>query len=78
MFQDYSYNMVGMHTFWWIFWIVLIMVILFSGWGRSEGRQGRNRETPHEILRRRLANGEIHPEEYEQRKALLDHETVPK
>ena len=78
MFQDYGYYMVGMHAFWWIFWIILILVILFGGWGRSERRHDRGRETPHEVLRRRLANGEIKPEEYEQRKALLDHDTVPK
>ena len=32
------------------------------------------RETPHEVLRRRLANGEITPQEYEGRKALLDRD----
>ena len=78
MFQDYGYYMVGMHAFWWIFWIILILVILFGGRGRSERSQDRRRETPHEVLRRRLANGEIKPEEYEQHKALLDHDTVPK
>jgi putative membrane protein len=77
MFQGYGFYMVGMHAFWWIFWIILIL-ILFGGWGRSERRQDRSRETPHEILRRRLANGEIRPEEYEQRKALLDNDTAPK
>ncbi|MDO8264418.1 SHOCT domain-containing protein [Polaromonas naphthalenivorans] len=78
MFQDYGYYMVGMHAFWWIFWIILVVSILFSGRGRSERRHDRGRETPHEVLRRRLANGEIKPEEYEQHKALLDQDTVPK
>lgn len=78
MFQDYGYYMVGMHAFWWVFWVILIMVILYGGWGRPERPQDRQRETPHEVLRRRLANGEIKPEEYEQRKALLDHDTAPK
>ena len=79
MFQDYGYYMVGMHAFWWVFWLILVMVILFGGgWGRSGRRQDRRRETPHEVLRRRLANGEIKPEEYEQRKAVLDQDTVSK
>ena len=78
MFQDYGYYMVGMHAFWWIFWIILIVSLLCSGRGRSERSNDRARETPHEVLRRRLANGEIKPEEYEQRKALLDQDTVPK
>ena len=33
------------------------------------------RETPHEVLRRRLAAGEITTDEYEQRKALLGRDT---
>ena len=78
MFQDYGYYMVGMHAFWWVFWIILVMAILFGGWGSSERRQNRRRETPHEVLRRRLANGEIKPEEYEQHKALLDQDAVSK
>ena len=78
MFQGYGYYMVGMHAFWWIFWIILIVLILFGGRGRSERRHDRGRETPHEVLRRRLANGEIKSEEYEQSKALLDQDTVPK
>ena len=35
-------------------------------------RDAGPRETPHQILQRRLAAGEITPQEYEQRKALLD------
>jgi uncharacterized membrane protein len=38
-------------------------------------RDDRPRETPHEVLRRRLASGEIAPMEYEERKALLDRDT---
>ncbi|CDS52737.1 hypothetical protein [Polaromonas sp. CG9_12] len=78
MFHDYGYYMVGMHAFWWLFWLLLILLILFGGWGRSGRRQDRSRETPHEILRRRLASGEIKTEEYAQRKALLDQDTLPK
>ncbi len=78
MFQDYGYYMVGMHTFWWIFWVILILMILFGGWGTAERRQSRARETPHEVLRRRLANGEIKPDEYVQHKVLLDENPASK
>lgn len=62
----------GMHGLWWIFWVVLIVVLVFVGWGRrAEGRR-EPRETPQEILQRRLASGEVSPEDYEKRKALLD------
>lgn len=39
MFQDYGYYMVGMHAFWWIFWIILVVSILFS---RSVAGAGRS------------------------------------
>ena len=71
MFYNGGYYMGGMHGLWWIFWVVLIVVLVFFGWGRGgEGR--RPRETPLEVLQRRLANGEVSPEDYEKRKALLD------
>jgi len=40
----------------------------------SRERSGETRESPHEGLRRRLAQGEIGAEEYEQRKARLDRD----
>ena len=58
-------DMMGMHTLWWVFW----------GRGGSPARRDRPRETPHEVLRRRLANGEISTEEYEKRKEVLDRDT---
>jgi putative membrane protein len=78
MFYDGGYVMGGMHWFWWIFWVVLIGVIVFYGWGRPNEQRRRPRETPHEVLQRRLASGEIAPEEYEKRKALLDRDAGPR
>jgi putative membrane protein len=72
MFYDGGTFMGGMHWFWWIFWVGLVGVIVFYGWGRQSEHRRRSRETPHEVLQRRLASGEIAPEEYEKRKALLD------
>ncbi|WP_240538512.1 SHOCT domain-containing protein [Rhodoferax sp. PAMC 29310] len=74
MFYDNGFFMGGMHGIWWIFWLVLIGVIVFYGWGRSSERRRGSRETPHEVLRRRLASGEITTEQYEQRKSLLDRD----
>lgn len=74
MFHDYGY-MVGMHIFWWFFWVVVVLAIVFWGRGESGARRERPRETAHELLRRRLANGEISPEEYEKRKVILDRDT---
>ena len=82
MFYDGGWFMGGMHFLWWIFWIALVGVLLWTAWGRRDGRrddqQRERRETPHEVLQRRLANGECTPEEYEQRKALLDRDAAAK
>lgn len=79
MFYDGGgYFMGGMHWVWWIFWIALVGVIVFYGWGRPSEQRRRPRETPHEVLRRRLASGEITPDQYEERKALLDRDAAGK
>jgi putative membrane protein len=71
----YYGNMMGMHALWWIFWIALVIALIFWGGSSTYPRRARPRETPHELLRRRLANGEISTEEYEKRKAILDRDS---
>ena len=71
MFYD---NMMGMNTLWWAFWIAVVFGLVFWAWGGSTARRDRPRETPHEVLRRRLAGGEISTEEYEKRKTVLDRD----
>ena len=78
MFSDGGYYMGGMHGLWWFVWIVLIGVLVFYSWRRPDDRRRETRETPHEVLKRRLANGEISAEEYEQRKLLLDRDADTK
>ncbi|MDE2615656.1 MAG: SHOCT domain-containing protein [Burkholderiales bacterium] len=58
--------MVGMHAFWWLFWVLLLVLVLFGIRPRSGERRERQRETPIDVLRRRLANGEINAQEYEE------------
>lgn len=69
-----GYFMGGMHWLWWIFWIALVGAIVFYGWGRPNAQPRRSRETPYEVLRRRLASGEVTTDQYEERKALLDRD----
>ena len=76
MFYDGSYAMGGMHGLWWFFWLVLIGVLVFYGWGSPSEKRRRPRESPLDVLQRRLASGEIAPEQYEQRKALLDRDAM--
>ena len=68
-------DMMGMHTLWWVFWIAVVFGLVFWAWGGSPARRDRPRETPHEVLRRRLANGEISTEEYEKRKEVLNRDS---
>ena len=74
MYFGNGFYMGGMHGLWWLFWIVLIAAVVYASWGRASGGRRGSRETPHEVLRRRLASGEIDAQEYEQRKALLDRD----
>ena len=68
--HDGSWWFFGMHAFWWLFWIALI-VLFFSLITPVPKRQVRTRGTPLDILQRRFAAGEISAEEYERRKAVL-------
>ena len=64
----------GMHTFWWLFWLVLIVVVASVFWRPRHRSRKHEAESPRELLQRRLAKGEISPEAYETTKALLDRD----
>ncbi|AOF87478.1 hypothetical protein BSY239_2860 [Hydrogenophaga sp. RAC07] len=76
MFNGYGY-MMGMHGGWWIL-LLAIGAALFYVWQRPDpgGKETDDtpRETPHQLLRRRLASGAITPQQYEEHKALLDRD----
>ena len=74
MFHDGGY-MIGMHWFWWLIWVAALAAIFIALRGFPSRRDKPSRESPHELLRRRLAAGEITIPEYEQRKALLDRDS---
>lgn len=76
MFFGDGFHMGGMHGLWWILWVVLVGVLVYAFWGRPFERRRGPRETPHEVLRRRLASGAIDVQEYEQRMALLDRDAA--
>ena len=69
-----GYALGGMHVLWWLLGLALVGAIVFLALGRQGEGRGRARETPHELLRRNLASGEITPQQYEQREALLDRD----
>ena len=78
MYFDHGYYMGGMHAFWWFFWLILVVVLAIADWSPRQRSRRSDRESPHELLQRRLAKGEITPEAYEQAKALLDRDAGKK
>lgn len=75
MFYGDGYYMAGMHGLWWLFWLVIVGVLLFYGWGRRGKDRRLALETPLEVLKRRLATGEITPEQYDERKAVIERDS---
>lgn len=73
MFSDY-YQMGGMHVLGWILWIFMAGLIVFALLRQANARGGSG-ESPKELLQRRLAAGEVSPDEYEQSRALLNRDS---
>lgn len=69
MYQEYHYG--GMHLFWWFLWIFLliwIFVIPYNIPGQRLKKDGHL-----EVLKNRLASGEIDNKDYLEKKKLLEH-----
>lgn len=59
----------GMHWIWWILFLIIIVLIVSPN--RITGSR-KKEETPMDILKKRLAKGEIDKEEYEEKKRILE------
>ena len=60
----------GMHLLWWCVWGFLLVWIFFLPFGIPGER--RPKDKPEDILRKRLASGQISVEEYRERKRVLE------
>lgn len=60
----------GMNLIWWFMWIVLLFWIFVTPF-RIPGQRHRP-DTPLDVLRMRLASGQITPEQYQEHRQLLD------
>lgn len=65
-----DWGFLGMHAFWWIFWIAIVVALFSLATPVPKGR-ARASGTPLDVLQRRFARGEIDAAEYEERRALL-------
>ena len=65
-----NYHFVGMHFIWWFVWIVLLFWIFASPFNIPGQRS--KKDSPLDILNKRLAKGEINKKEYEEKKKLIE------
>lgn len=66
-----DYNFVGMNFIWWIIWMGLLFWIFFTPWS-IPGERRRKNNAPLDILKLRLANGQITKEIYDEYKIILE------
>ena len=65
----HSYHFWGMHFFWWLFWVI-ILIWIFATPYNLPGQRTKT-DTPLDILKKRYAKGEISKEEFEETKKLI-------
>ena len=64
----------GMHYGWWIIWVLLLLWIFIIPYNIPGQRY--KQDSPLDILRKRLASGQITNEEYLEKKKLLEANSV--
>lgn len=70
----YYWNFGGMHLIWWLIWIVLLVWIFITPYDIPGQR--KKKDSPLDILKRRFAAGEINTEEYQEKKKILESDSV--
>jgi putative membrane protein len=73
MYYD-NYHFWGMHFGWWFVWGILLFWIFATPYDIPGQRTKNN--SPLDILKRRLANGEIKTDEYYEKKKILENDTI--
>ena len=70
--DGYGYSMMGFGTMF-IFWIlVIVLIVLAVRWAMDRDGKRSNGSSALDILKERLARGEIEPAEYEERRKVLE------
>lgn len=66
----------GMHFFWWIFWIFMIVIFISSSFssGREDTQTKNGAPSALDVLQKKYAAGELTTEEYRERKKVLEEE----
>lgn len=72
MFSNYYFF--GMHLVWWLLWATLLTWVFVLPYDIPGQR--KKKDSPLDILKKRLASGQITNEEFLQKKNLIDHGTT--
>ena len=66
----------GMHLFWWVVWIMMLIWIFVLPYRIPFQRY--KIDSPLDILQKRFASGEITNEEYQEKKKILENDSGKK
>ncbi len=70
MMSPDHYHYWGMHLIWWFVWGIVLFWVFATPY--SIPGQRTRKETPIDILKKRLASGQITNQEYQEKKAILE------
>lgn len=65
-----NYHFLGMHFLWWLLWIIFLFWIFAIPYNIPGQRS--KKDSPLDILNKRLASGEINDKEYQEKKKLIE------
>lgn len=68
--HDYMTNW-GMHGTGWILWIIITGLVIWLIYSYIRKNRNERSDSPLDILKKRLARGEITRKEYEEKKGML-------
>ena len=68
----YYGNFGGMNLIWWFIWMVMIFWIFATPYNIPGQRN--KKDSPLDILQKRLASGQITNEEYQEKKKILEND----
>lgn len=71
-----GYHFLGMHLIWWFAWLSLLFWIFATPY--DVPGQRKKRDSPLDILQKRLASGQITNEEYHEKKKILENDSTGK
>lgn len=62
----------GMHFGWWFIWVIMLFWIFATPYDIPGQR--RKKDSPFDILRKRLASGQITNDEYQEKRKILEND----